>query len=172
MRLSDIRLECLQHDMGSVLVSRGRALRNDWKEAEPGAISLCHLPQTAGWVWGDHVLFQGDGRHRSPCSLPWPWLYLITKSLQARTPGIPSSQILGAASPPDEGGNFYLCKFLVLTEEYSIHTDLRAMRKRLSPNPLFKHIPNLKQIPPMAILYFFQFNTDLADTAFCYMIWH
>lgn len=46
------------------------------------------------------------------------------------------------------------------------------MRKRLSPNPLFKHIPNLKQIPPMAILYFFQFNTDLADTAFCYMIWH
>lgn len=34
---------------------------------------------------------------------------------------------LGAASPIHESDNSYLCKFLVLTEAYSIHTDYEEM---------------------------------------------
>lgn len=47
------------------------------------------------------------------------------------------------------------------------------MRKCLSTNPLFKHTSTPKTDAFMGILQFCnQFNTDLADIAFCYIVWH
>lgn len=53
---------------------------------------------------------------------PLPFL-LSNYILQSQSPWKTILRDSGAASPIHERENSYLCKFLVLTEAYSIHTD-------------------------------------------------